>query len=400
MMIAHVLIILFTLTVVAIIWYAVANRDGGQDKKKARRVVDRKASSSAPPGGQPAREGAGRASEISFPPPEGSDEALHNPQACLKEGIDMIFSPVSAPTEEVPAPLTIAGVRGDVGLRVLSHIASLKNFDSIHRLQRMMGDPKTSVKDLTGMITSNPLLSAKILQIANSAYYGMQQKINSISHAIMIIGMVNIKAIIYHEGVLQVLNEKSFRDNPTMKTVWQHANYTSIYASYLHYLFGDLNMGTLFTLGLLHDIGKFILVKQPPILAQDDGPVAYGADLTIAEEERIYGINHALIGQMALQNWGLSQLIIKTVALHHAPASHGADTLGVDQQMQHYLLILFLADQAARIFAGCGDTDVRVDRLHPSYLGMIDRQKLSQLVVDKSLLGQLREAEAITNVYA
>ena len=132
------------------------------------------------------------------------------------------------------------------------------------------------------MITSNPILSAKVLQVANSAYYGMAQKLNSISHAIMIIGMVNIKAIIYHEGVLQALNEQNFRNNPTMKTVWQHSNYTSIYASYLHYLFGDLNMGTLFTLGLLHDIGKFIMMKLPQITAGDGEPSkVYSSDWTL-----------------------------------------------------------------------------------------------------------------------
>jgi HD-like signal output (HDOD) protein len=217
----------------------------------------------------------------------------------------------------------------------------------------------------------------------------------------MIMGMVNLKAIIYHEGVLQVLKEKSFQNNPTMQIVWQHANYTSICASYLHYLFGGLNMGNLFTLGLLHDIGKFIMMSLTPLLPGNGATNReYSPDWTIIEKEEIYGINHALVGQLALHHWGLSPLIVETVALHHAPVYSAAADLGLDHEALQYLLVMFLADQAARLFAGRDSGDARVDRLLPAYHYLIDQNKLSQLIVDKSLMGQLREAEAITGVYA
>lgn len=406
-MAVHLLIIALTVIVIAIIWYAVSRDQGLDRNQKARSAAVKEHGASGPSSReQRAPDGAAHPGEPppfrATPAPDGSEENPRDPQACLRDGIALIFADPALPAEQGGSLLKIEGVREDVRQHVLSHIASLKNVDSVHRLQRMMGDPKTSMNDLSVMITSNPLLSAKILQVANSAYYGMEQKLNSISHAIMIIGMVNIKAIIYHEGVLQALNEQNFRNNPAMQTIWQHANYASICSSYLHYLFGDLNMGTLFTLGLLHDIGKFILMKLPPLSADNgEPPPAYSSDWTLVEEERIYGINHALVGQLAVRHWGLSPLIVRAIALHHAPALLDAETLGLDQEIQHYLLILFLADQAAHLFAaGSGGYDARVDRLHPSYRGLIDRQKLSQLIVDKSLIGQLREAEAITDVYS
>jgi HD-like signal output (HDOD) protein len=250
-----------------------------------------------------------------------------------------------------------------------------------------MGDSRTTMKDLSRMIISNPLLSARILQVANSAYYGMEQKLNSISHAIMIIGVANLKVIILHEGMLQVLNEKSFGNKPAMKTIWQHASYTSIYASYMHCLFGGLNMG-------------FVMMRLTPLHQHEgDPPIDYSPAWTIAEEEKIYGINHALVGRLALQHWGLSRLIVETVTLHHAPVNLSPDNLALDRETLQSLLVLFLADQAARLFAGMG-SEVRVERLHPSHHCLIDRNKLSQLMVDKSLMTQLREAEAITAAYA
>jgi len=348
------------------------------------------------------REGMDQTVESSsFPAPGGVDESAQTLQACLKNGMALIFSGEAIPREKALPLLRIDDVRDDVRERVSSHIVSLKNFDTVYQLQRIMGDPKTTMADLSRMITGNPLLSAKILQVANSAYYRMEQKLNSISHAIMIIGIVNLKTIIYHEGVLEALKEKSFRNEPAMQTVWQHVNYASIYASYMHYLFGGLNMGNLFTLGLLHDIGKFIMMRLTPLPKNgNEPPRDYSPDWTMIEEDEVFGINHALVGQLALQHWGLSQLIVETVTLHHAPGYTAPADLGLDRESLQYLLVMFLADQAARLFAGRGSADTRVDCLHPAYHCLIDQNKLSRLIVDKSLMGQLREAEAITGIYA
>ena len=320
----------------------------------------------------------------------------------LRDGMNVVLSgEASLPGQAASLYPTIEDCPADVRLQALSHIESLEHFPAIQQFKATIGGPETNIAEVSRIVISDPILSGRILQVANSAYYGMERQINSISHAIMIIGMLNVKAIVYHQGVLQALKEKSFRNNPTMLAIWQHANYASIYASYLQYLYGDLNMGNLFTLGLLHDIGKFIIGKLPP-LSQDGkaAPRHYSADWTIAEEEDAYGINHALVGQLALKHWGLSPPIVNSVALHHALPYHPATDLPPDREAMHYLLVLFLADQAARLFAGAEGYEDRLNQLHPSYHSLIDRNKLSRLIVDAALMGQLREAEAIIAAYA
>jgi hypothetical protein len=66
-------------------------------------------------------------------------------------------------------------------------------------------------------------------------------------------------------------------------------------------------------------------------------------------EEEVYGINHALVGQLALQHWGLSWLIVEIVTQHHAPGYFAPADLGLDRESLQYLLVIFLADQAALI---------------------------------------------------
>lgn len=371
-------------------------KDGPADRRPARQTEQPFERRQPPSGGTPEEVPKAAPAAPAGQPEEGPGM----PSVRLAEGMARLFTGETPPPGK-PLPLGIDAVPKEVRERILSRIASLKNFDALQHLQRITGDPRTTMTELSRLITSNPFLSARILQVANSPYYGMQQKLNSIGHAIMIIGMNNLKAIIYQEGLARVLKEKSFRDDPAMQSLWRHMNYTSICASYIQYLFGGLNMGTLFTLGLLHDIGKFILLKEtPPGDGAGEASGGYSPEWTTAEEEALCGINHALVGRLALQHWGLSPLLIEVVALHHAPVDLPPDALELTQETLSYLLVLFLANQAARIFAGTGSDDIRTDQLHPAYHGLIDQSRLYQLVADKSLLAQLREAEAITGVYA
>jgi len=339
----------------------------------------------------------------SAPPFNFPGDKAQTLQTCLTKGMALVFSVEALSTVKKTALLKPDDVGGEVRQNTLSRIGALKNFDTLHKLQRMIGDPQAAMGELSRIITSDPMLTAKILRVANSPYYGMEQKLNSISHAIMIIGLANLKGIIYSEGILNILNEKTFHRDPTMKALWQHANYTAICASYLGYLFRGLNQGTLFTLGILHDIGKFLMMKLPPLPGNDLAGI-YSSQWTMEAEEEIYGINHALVGRLALQHWGLSGLMVETVSLHHVPAYLDREGLGLSQEAVQYLLVLFLADQAAGLIAGQNEeeglgTAPVIEHLHPSYHDLVDRKILQQLLLDQSLLGQLREADAIAKAF-
>lgn len=342
---------------------------------------------------------------LSVPPIDVQGDSPHRFRAYLTKGMARTFSIEDQPIENKFSLLKLEDVDAEVRQNVSLHIGTLKNFDKLQELQRMIGNPQVAMAELFRMITGDLMLTAKILRVANSPYYGMEQKLNSISHAIMTIGLATLKGIIYKEGILNALNEKSFHRDPTMHVLWQHANYTAICASSLAYLFRGLNQGTLFTLGLLHDIGKFIMMKLPRLPHRDlAAGRTYSPYWTMEEEEEIYGINHTLVGRLALQNWGLSQLMVETVSLHHVPAYLKRNELRLDHEAVQYLLVLYLADQASCLIAnennGTDIEDCLIDRLHPSYHGMIDQKKLLQLLLDQSLLGQLREAEAIAKASA
>ena len=398
-----VFVIIMSVAVILLcgIIYLIFYEQPGVSKELVKRSEGRQVIKNSPVQGDDSRGGH----SASVFPQGKPGEGTQNLQARLAKGLAMIFSVEDKPAENKAPMPTLDNESDEIRQKVLSHLETLKSFDTLHKLLRTIGDPQAAMAELFRIITRDPMLTAKILRVANSPYYGMPQKLNSINHAIMIIGLANLKSIIYSEGILNVLNEKSFHHDPTMHTLWQHANYTAICASCLGNLFRGLNQGTLFTLGILHDIGKFLIMKLPTLPGDDStSSGTYSPYWTMEEEERKYGINHALVGRLALQQWGLSELMVKTVSLHHVPGYLNLSDLGLDNEALQYLLVLFLSDQTATMIAaenaGSDSTAANITQLHPSYHGLIDQKRLQHLLLDQSVLGQLREAEAIGKAQA
>jgi HD-like signal output (HDOD) protein len=315
----------------------------------------------------------------------------------LKEGIDAIFDEGTAAQEERKKPLSRPDIEPRILEDAMKRIASLSEFRSEHfRLQKMVNDPSVQMTDLTKIILSDPVMTAKILRMANSSYFGMTQKIDSISHALMLLGLQNIKNILYREGLSQLFQAKSAMHQKAVATLWKHSTLTSICTQNLHYLFGGLNRGTLFTLGIIHDIGKLMILELP----QEKGKGTdfwgkYPDGILIGEEDQFLGVNHAVIGGLALEHWSFSELMIDVVNAHHLPAYVDANKTGLSDEKIKYVTVLFLADQLARLFADSDEGIIRPYSLRKSYSALIEKNKLINQIQDANFLAQIREAERL-----
>jgi len=317
----------------------------------------------------------------------------------MEQGIEVMFSDQNNSSPVKQSPLMSDDIEPQTLNTILQHIGNLNAFRSEHsRLQKLMYDPSIQMSDLGKTILADPVMTAKILRMANSPYFGMQNKIDSISHALMILGLQNIKNILYREGLLQILPAGSGRQRDAMASLWKHATITSVCASYLSDLFEGLNQGTLFTLGIIHDIGKLIILGLPPSHELNDTILQqYPEAVSIQDEDRMLGINHAVIGKMALEQWGFSDLMIHSVAMHHMPSYTEVDSRRLHEEKVKYMTALFLADQISKLFAGRNEGTLRVDPLLPNYRLLIDRNKLINKINDPSFLSQIREAEILAD---
>jgi HD-like signal output (HDOD) protein len=313
----------------------------------------------------------------------------------LREGVTLIFSikpSLNPPGSEV---LQMADLDPTVQRLALEQIRNLKDFRKTYDLCRALDDPDSSMSNLAKIIVTDPILSGKILKIANSAYFGLQQKVNSIGQALMIIGLTNIKNLLYQEGLLKTLNLKNDPQDPFVESLWEHSFLTSISASHIQNLFPGLDKGTVFTLGLLHDVGKFILRRLPLSPGEGNFQEISFSELSIREEETLFGINHALLGRLAFEEWAFSDLMIKTVEWHHTPGFMEMERLGLGSDELKYLLVLFLSDQVAKLLADKGSNGSSVASLDLSYRTLFPKRRLLDLILDSSLFSEIKKAKAM-----
>lgn len=226
-----------------------------------------------------------------------------------------------------------------------SLIKRLEKFDDLppmpntmHLVLQEMESITSNSKSLEKIIMQDPVLAAKILKIANSPFYGAAGQVNSISHAITILGFDEVKNLIIGLSLIQAFGDDSNFNGVTTKGLWLHSIGVARASMLIAKRAGNgFNPDECFTMGLLHDIGRFILfkafredVEKIMKLQEEDR-----CPLSVAEEK--HGLSHAEIGAYLAQKWKLSEKMMSVVRYHHRPKSAGED--------EPYCAVIYLADQ-------------------------------------------------------
>ena len=193
------------------------------------------------------------------------------------------------------------------------------------KLNEVMADPDTSATDVAKVVAADPAVSTNILRIVNSAYYGLQVRVSSVSLAISVMGFnmtkkVALKAAVFsafmkRRGKIQHFDPSAF---------WKHAVYAGVAARVLAESsdqFGDMHPEDAYIAGLLHDIGKIIMMEKSArqYLEMLRKSVQQGRAEFEAELED-FGFTHADVGSVLAIKWSLPEDLAIAIRYHHAPA--------------------------------------------------------------------------------
>jgi HD-like signal output (HDOD) protein len=320
-------------------------------------------------------------------------------QVRVQNGLNLLFSDPAESTHISLLPLRLEHVDPVVKSTVLNRINQLKAFRSSYDLYQSLDDPKMDMSTLSRTIVTDPILSGKVLRVANSAYFGLQRRVNSIGHAMMIIGSLNLKHILYQDGFRPFIRSGK-RETELQNHLWEHATLSSICALHIHTLFENVDRGTIFTLGLLHDVGKYVLLGlESDLKKRTKSEIPYRYGMSNREEYEAFGINHALIGRLVFEEWGFSDLMVKIIEKHHDPSAMKMDELQLEKAELQYLLVLFLSDQIAKVFENeSGEPPVLLP-LDLSYRSLINRDRLMISLLDVSLYGKIQKSRALMRTY-
>ncbi|ROR32061.1 putative nucleotidyltransferase with HDIG domain [Inmirania thermothiophila] len=187
------------------------------------------------------------------------------------------------------------------------------------RLFELMRSETAGAKEIGEVIALDPNLTARLLELVNSAYFGMARRVDTVSRAVTIVGLREL-----HQLVLAVQAVSVFSNIPItlvdMRTFWRHSVATALLAKELARRAGVLHPERLFVAGLLHDLGSLVLYRERPevmreLLIAADGDEAVMERL---EEERL-GFGHAELGGALLACWNLPPELCRAVTHHHRP---------------------------------------------------------------------------------
>jgi putative nucleotidyltransferase with HDIG domain len=234
----------------------------------------------------------------------------------------------------------------------------------VTQVVELIDNPRTSAASLGKVISTDQALTAKVLKIANSPFYGFPKKISTVDFAIIVLGFDALKEIVISISLVSSLQKKSDATFDA-QSFWDHSIMSAVIARRLARDLGYRVSGEAFVGALLHDMGISVLHRY--FNSEFKKIVALSRESTLSfleAEQKILGVTHAEVGSWLAERWNLPDNLIETIAFHHTPAKA--------KQNRPLVSLIHLAD----VFAGRMATkDVEFDKglaLHPDALTTLD----------------------------
>jgi putative nucleotidyltransferase with HDIG domain len=191
---------------------------------------------------------------------------------------------------------------------------------SVHRIVQMTSDVNCQARDLVRVIDTDPVLTMRILRVANSAYFGLQMKIVSVQHAVVYIGLNSVKHLALATAAIGSLPDKSSSGFDAERFL-QHSMAVGVITRRLSKrLGGRASDGDEFVAGLLHDIGKVLFAHFEPEALGEALRISVEEAVPVHEaEHRLLGVDHAEMGGMLANHWGFPETLCRAIREHHEP---------------------------------------------------------------------------------
>jgi putative nucleotidyltransferase with HDIG domain len=223
-------------------------------------------------------------------------------------------------------------------------IESLVNTDlpplsnSAMRVSTLAQDVNASTRSIAEAIGYDPVLSARILRAANSPLYAMERSVTSIPSAVITLGNQTLYALAIISSASDTFDAK-IRQTPAGRNLLEHLVCAGLVARELSRILGMRGADEAFLCGLLHDIGKLVMLKRDDALYAQIDETSDEEESLILEQE-LFGFTHAQVGALIAKRWGLPEAICHAIYSHHQPSEASqhifmARLVDVSNQLAH-----------------------------------------------------------------
>ncbi len=235
--------------------------------------------------------------------------------------------------------------------RVIASIGELPTSPAVvSSVMGLTSNLNTGVDTLSQALSSDPALTAKVLRLSNSPFYGRSRSVRSLSEAIMILGFSTIRSLVVATSAHSMFNQG--KNKALEDSLWQHSLAAAMGARMVAKRIGKRQLIEEFFLGgLLHDIGVLVILKKMPdeftkILKKAQSS---GEDRVVVEQE-VLGFTHADLGSIVLERWNFPSILATAVRCHCRPDLAGKTPDSADGGRTELLIAhgVAFADEVAR----------------------------------------------------
>ena len=245
-----------------------------------------------------------------------------------------------------------------------SLVGSLRDLPSLPRtyseLKQVLSDPEASIEQVVRVVERDVAISAKVLQLVNSAFFGVTREISEIRTAVSYLGMTILQNLVLSVEVFRSFAPAKSIPGFSLDEFHQHSQLAARLASGIGKSARISNAVTV--AGLLHDIGKLVIAERAPehLARALQGVEEEKLPLHRIEEDLV-GVSHAEVGAYLLSLWGLPSPVVEAVAHHHHPER-------VPQGNLDMISVIYLANQLAHQHSGGGPSPEAVPSIEPRIL--------------------------------
>ncbi len=185
------------------------------------------------------------------------------------------------------------------------------------RLSEAINDPGSTMDEIAEVLTNDQSIAMRVLELANSAFYGFPSKIETISHALTLIGAQQVRDLVLGTAVIEMFDGISTQ-KVSMASFWKHSIACGLTSKIIASLRREPNVERFFVLGLLHDIGRMVMLQkipQPMTSLMSEAEAEH--QLLYVLEKKRFGFTHEDVGAELMLQWKFPPRLAESVRAHH-----------------------------------------------------------------------------------
>ncbi len=232
----------------------------------------------------------------------------------------------------------------DFKSKVLKMISYLPPIPTVMvELVQALNNEDIELNLLGRIIAKDPSMSVNVLKVANSAFYQLPVKVNTIEHAVRMLGTREIASLCIACTAGKTLKAPDNQATIDLSMFWKHSVATGVISKVLCSELGIQTQNNIYLAGLIHDVGKIILDRFMHDVYKEIVKITYNENISVIEaEQRVIGESHAKVGGWLMEAWNLPSIFVDIANYHHS-------VMETDEDSRLEVAIVSLSNQLARL---------------------------------------------------